>query len=237
MNVPSPTATPALEIMPSPDLAVWLTKQNLSLAFTTYQTNRLFFISSQTNGRLKFHERLFDKPMGLYATGDRLYMSTRYQLWQFDNLLEAGEKYGECDRLYVPRTSYITGDLNVHDLVLDDSQNLIFVNTDFSCLATLSPDYSFVPLWQPPFISKLVPEDRCHLNGLAMVEGKPGYMTACSATDTAAGWRNCRSDGGVVIDVQNNEIITTGLSMPHSPRWYQGETVVAEFGNRRTGIS
>ncbi|EAW37357.1 hypothetical protein L8106_12695 [Lyngbya sp. PCC 8106] len=221
--------------MPSPDLAVWLTKQNLSLAFTTYQTNRLFFISSQTNGRLKFHERLFDKPMGLYATGDRLYMSTRYQLWQFDNLLEAGEKYGECDRLYVPRTSYITGDLNVHDLVLDDSQNLIFVNTDFSCLATLSPDYSFVPLWQPPFISKLVPEDRCHLNGLAMVEGKPAYMTACSATDTAAGWRNCRSDGGVVIDVQNNEIITTGLSMPHSPRWYQGKLWLLNSGTGELG--
>ena len=102
-------------------------------------------------------------------------------------------------------------------------------------MATLSPDYSFVPLWQPPFISKLVPEDRCHLNGLAMVEGKPGYMTACSATDTAAGWRNCRSDGGVVIDVKQNEIIATGLSMPHSPRWYKGKLWLLNSGTGELG--
>ncbi|WP_082172257.1 TIGR03032 family protein [Limnoraphis robusta] len=234
MNQP-PTQTSPLEIMASPELAGWLTKQNLSLAVTTYQTNRLFFISSQANGRLKFHERLFDKPMGLYAAGDRLYMSTRYQLWHLENLLKAGEQYGECDRLYSPRTAYTTGDVNVHDVALDDSQNIIFVNTDFSCLATLSKDYSFVPLWQPPFISKLVAEDRCHLNGLAMREGKPAYTTACSTTDTAAGWRNCRSDGGVVIDVQNNEIIATGLSMPHSPRWYKGKLWLLNSGTGELG--
>ncbi|NES67449.1 MAG: TIGR03032 family protein, partial [Okeania sp. SIO2D1] len=233
---PKPTAkTSSFEITASPQFAAWLAKYHLSLAFTTYQTNRLFFISCQTNGRLKFHERLFDKPMGLYADGERLYMSTRYQLWQFDNLLEPQEKYGECDRLYVPRTSYITGDLNVHDVVLDDAQNVIFVNTDFSCLATLDPNYSFVPLWQPPFISKLVPEDRCHLNGLAMVEGKPKYVSACSATDTATGWRNHRRDGGVVIDVEQNEIIATGLSMPHSPRWYQGKLWLLNSGTGELG--
>jgi len=173
--------------------------------------------------------------MGLYAAEDYLYMSSRYQIWRFDNLLQSGEKYEECDRLYVPRTAQITGDLNVHDLVLDNSQQLIFVNTDFSCLATLSPDYSFVPLWQPPFISKLVAEDRCHLNGLAIAEGKPAYVTACSTTDTAAGWRNFRSDGGVVIDVTHNEIIATGLSMPHSPRWYQGKLWLLNSGTGELG--
>ncbi len=235
MNSPVSTQKSTLEITASGQFSAFLAEQNLSLAFTTYQSNRLVFISCQTNGRLKFHERLFDKPMGLYAEGERLYMSTRYQLWQFDNLLDTGEKYGQCDRLYIPRTAYTTGDLNVHDVVLDDSQNIVFVNTDFSCLATLDPKYSFVPLWQPPFISKLVPEDRCHLNGLAMVEGKPGYMTACSATDTAAGWRNCRSDGGVVIDVEQNEIIATGLSMPHSPRWYKGKLWLLNSGTGELG--
>ncbi|NEQ78136.1 MAG: TIGR03032 family protein [Okeania sp. SIO2C9] len=235
-QLPKPTAkTSNFEITASPQFAAWLAKHHLSLAFTTYQTNRLFFISCQTNGRLKFHERLFDKPMGLYADGERLYMSTRYQLWQFENLLDTGEKYGECDRLYIPRTAYTTGDLNVHDVVVDNAQNLIFVNTDFSCLATLDPNYSFVPLWQPPFISKLVPEDRCHLNGLAMVEGKPTYMTACSATDTATGWRNHRRDGGVVINVEQNEIITTGLSMPHSPRWYKEKLWLLNSGTGELG--
>ncbi|WP_309232639.1 TIGR03032 family protein [Cylindrospermum sp. FACHB-282] len=213
----------------------WLCEQNLSLAFTTYQTNRLFFVGSQANGQLKLNERLFDKPMGLYLAGKSLYMTTRYQLWHFDNFLGNGEKYKECDRLYVPRTAHTTGDVNAHELVLDDSGKVIFVNTDFSCLATLSPDYNFVPIWQPPFISKLVAEDRCHLNGLAMVEGKPAYVTACSTTDTAAGWRNHRVDGGVVIDVAQNEIIATGLSMPHSPRWYQGKLWLLNSGTGELG--
>ncbi|MEA5535672.1 TIGR03032 family protein [Crocosphaera sp. XPORK-15E] len=224
-----------LQVVASPDLTDWLAAQKLSLAFTTYQTNRLIFLGHKSSGRLSVHERLFDKPMGLYAAGDSLYMSTRYQVWQFDNCLAPGEMYEECDRLYIPRTAQITGDLNVHDVVLDNAQQVIFVNTDFSCLSSFSPDYSFVPLWQPSFISKLVPEDRCHLNGLAMVEGKPAYVTACSRTDTAAGWRNHRLDGGIVMDVAQNEIIVSGLSMPHSPRWYQGKLWLLNSGTGEFG--
>ncbi|MCF2146423.1 TIGR03032 family protein [Desmonostoc muscorum LEGE 12446] len=235
--------TPALKIAVSHELNPWLAQQNLSLAFTTYQTNRLFFVSSQANGQLQLQERLFDKPMGLFATDNRLYMTSRYQLWHFDNLLGSSKNYGEgvseallqADRLYVPRTAYTTGDVNAHEVVLDNAGKVIFVNTDFSCLATLSPDYNFVPIWQPPFISKLVAEDRCHLNGLAMVEGKPSYVTACSTTDIAAGWRNHRHDGGVVIDVNQNEIIATGLSMPHSPRWYQGKLWLLNSGTGELG--
>ena len=232
----TPASAPSgLEINASKQFGSWLCEQNLSLAFTTYQTNRLFFLGSQANGHLKLNERLFDKPMGLYLAGKSLYMTTRYQLWHFDNFLGNGEKYKECDRVYVPRTAYTTGDVNAHEVVLDDAGKLIFVNTDFSCLATLSPDYNFVPIWQPPFISKLVAEDRCHLNGLAMVEGKPAYVTACSTTDTAAGWRNHRHDGGVVIDVAQKEIIATGLSMPHSPRWYQGKLWLLNSGTGELG--
>lgn len=224
----------SLEITASPQFTPWLAQQKLSLAFTTYQTNRLLFVGTLA-GRLKIQERLFDKPMGLYAAGEQLYMSTRYQLWKFENLLETGEIYGECDCLYSPRIAYTTGDVDVHDVALDSSQNVIFVNTDFSCLATLDPKYNFVPLWQPPFIDKLVAEDRCHLNGLAMVEGKPAYVTACSATNTGAGWRNHRRDGGVVISIEENEIVATGLSMPHSPRWYKGKLWLLNSGTGELG--
>ncbi|MTJ08041.1 TIGR03032 family protein [Anabaena sp. UHCC 0204] len=235
MSTITADSTPSLQITASQDFASWLEQQNLSLAFTTYQTNRLFFVSGQANGRLKLHERLFDKPMGLCVAANRLYMTTRYQIWDFHNLLDSGEKSQETDRLYVPHTAYTTGDVNAHEIALDNAGKLIFVNTDFSCLATISPDYSFVPIWQPPFISKLVAEDRCHLNGLAMVEEKPAYVTACSTTDTAAGWRNHRHDGGVVIDVKQNEIIATGLSMPHSPRWYQGKLWLLNSGTGEFG--
>ncbi|WP_083862885.1 TIGR03032 family protein [Calothrix sp. PCC 7507] len=231
----SSPSLPKLEINCSPHLVTWLQEQFVSLAFTTYQTNRLFFIGCNEQGRVAAHERLFDKPMGMYASNNSIHVSTRYQIWRFENLLAAGESYQQSDCLYIPRTAYTTGDLNVHDVVLDDAENLIFVNTDFSCLATISNDYSFVPLWQPPFISKLAAEDRCHLNGLAMRDGKPRYVTACSSTDTAAGWRNHRVKGGVVIDVQSNDIIATGLSMPHSPRWYNGKLWLLNSGTGEFG--
>ncbi|MBW4481834.1 MAG: TIGR03032 family protein [Tildeniella torsiva UHER 1998/13D] len=234
----------SLELTASPDLAGWLREQSLSVAFTTYQTNRLFFMGTTPDNRLALHERLFDKPMGLYAQGDRLYMSTRYQLWQFENCLELGTQQLGADRLYVPRLAYTTGDLNIHDVVLThrsteqlgaEHPDILFVNTDFSCLATLKPGYSFAPVWQPPFISKLAAEDRCHLNGLAMVEGQPAFVTACSTTDTAAGWRDHRVNGGVVMHVPSSEIVATGLSMPHSPRWYGGKLWLLNSGTGELG--
>jgi uncharacterized protein (TIGR03032 family) len=220
----------------SNELWAWLNELHISLAFTTYQTNRLFLIGCKPEGRLAVNERLFDKPMGLYAHNDSLYMACRYQLWQLENRLAAGETYQGGDRLYVPCTAYTTGDVNVHDVVLDKQQKLLFINTDFSCLATLSPGYSFQPVWQPPFISKLVAEDRCHLNGLAMQDGEPTYVTACSRTDTAAGWRNHRFDGGIVMHIPSNAIIATGLSMPHSPRWYRGKLWLLNSGTGEFGF-
>ena len=77
----------------------------------------------------------------------------------------------------------------------------VFINTLFSCLATVSDTHSFKPLWQPSFISDLQPEDRCHLNGLAMKDGAPAYVTAISTTNVNEGWREHRQSGGVVIDI------------------------------------
>lgn len=223
------------QIQSSPGLWQWLQESGLSLAFTTYQTNRLFLVGCKPEGKLAVHERLFDKPMGLYARGDSLYMSTRYQIWQLENRLAAGETYHGCDRLYVPSTSKTTGDLNVHDVVLDKDGEILFINTDFSCLAKLRPGYSFEPVWQPSFIGSLKAEDRCHLNGLAMRGGRPTYATACSTTDDPAGWRNHRHQGGIVMHIPSNEIIATGLSMPHSPRWHQGKLWLLNSGSGEFG--
>ena len=111
----------------------------------------------------------------------------------------------------------------------------MFVNTLFSCLATVSEEHSFIPLWQPPFISKLAAEDRCHLNGLALREGKPRYVTAVSQSDVAEGWRDRRVDGGCVIDVQSKEVILSELSMPHSPRWYRETLWLLNSGTGELG--
>ncbi|NEO57270.1 MAG: DUF4915 domain-containing protein [Okeania sp. SIO3B5] len=171
----------SFEIFGSQQFIDWLNTEKLSLAFTTYQSNRLFFIGIKPDGSLSATMRTFDRPMGLYATADRLTLATRYQVWQLENMVEKGQLFKDRDKMYVPCRSWMTGQLDIHDIVQakwgDNPQQVIFVNTLFDCLATLSDRYSFTPLWKPPFISKVTPEERCHLNGLAIVDGKPAYLT------------------------------------------------------------
>src|SRR5439155_6225798 len=107
------------------------------------------------------------------------------------------------------------------------------VNTRFSYLCTLDRDHSFVPRWRPPFVGALAAEDRCHLNGLALVDGRPKYATALGETDTAGGWRAGKAAGGCVIDVGGNGVVVRGLSMPHSPRWHDGRLWALESGTGR----
>ena len=174
--------SPAVTMQASDYLYQWLDNEQISFAFTTYQANRLFLVGRKENGRLAVNERLFDKPMGLYASHEQLFMATRYQIWQLENRLATGERYQDCDRLYVPAQSHTTGDLSVHDLTVTDKQQILFMNTNFSCIGRLQAGYSFAPIWKPPFITKLVAEDRCHLNGLALQDGEPAYVTACSVS-------------------------------------------------------
>ena len=222
--------TDRLEIIGSRQFNSWLGEQKISLAFTTYQAGKIFLIGLQPDGRLSIFERTFNRSMGLWASSQTLWMSSLYQLWRLENALSEGQVYQGYDRLYVPQIGYTTGDLDIHDIALNSEGKVIFVNTLFSCLATVSQQHSFIPLWQPAFISKLAAEDRCHLNGLAMENGHPRYVTAMAQTDVADGWRDRRRDGGCIIDVANNEVIVSGLSMPHSPRVYKNRLWVLNSG-------
>ncbi len=163
-------------------------------------------------------------------------MTSLYQLWRFENILDPGQSASGYDRLFVPQVGYTTGDLDIHDVSVESSGRVVFVNTLFGCLATISETHSFIPLWKPPFISKLAAEDRCHLNGLALQDGKAKYVTAVSQSDVADGWRDRRHDGGCVIDVQSNEIIASGLSMPHSPRVYRDKLWLLNSGTGHFGF-
>jgi len=228
-------SSPQLELMGSRQFPDWLAEQRVSLAFTTYQTGKLFLIGLQPEGRLSIFERTFNRCMGLWASPDRFYMSSLYQLWRFENVLEPGQTHQGYDRLYVPQVGYTTGDIDTHDIAVNEQGQVIFISTLFSCIATISETHSFVPLWQPPFISKLAAEDRCHLNGMAMKEGRPAYVTCVSQTDVADGWRDRRQNGGCVIDVESKEVIVSGLSMPHSPRWYRNQLWVLNSGTGYLG--
>ncbi|GAB4375728.1 MAG: TIGR03032 family protein [Elainellaceae cyanobacterium] len=227
---------PVLEVKCTPQLLDWLAEQQLSLALTTYQSARLILLGQTSERQLSGFERLFDRAMGLFTTSERLYLSSRYQIWQLDNVLAPGQLYNGYDKLYVPRIGYTTGDLDIHDIAVDRTGQVIFVSSLLNCLATLSSRNSCKPLWHPPFISQIINEDRCHLNGLAMVEGVPGYVTACSQSDVGEGWRSNRQNGGCVIDLQSEEIVCNGLSMPHSPRFYNGKLWLLNSGRGEFGF-
>jgi uncharacterized protein (TIGR03032 family) len=230
------TTAPLLEINTSRQFTNWMAEQQLSLALTTYQAGKLFLLGLQPDGRLSVFERTFNRCLGLWADGQTMWMSSLYQMWRFENVIEPGNNVSGYDRLFVPQVGYTTGDLDIHDVAVESSGRVVFVNTLFGCLATLSDTHSFVPLWKPPFISKLAAEDRCHLNGLALENGRAKYVTAVSQSDVADGWRDRRHDGGCVIDVESNEIIASGLSMPHSPRVYRGRLWLLNSGTGHFGF-
>ena len=235
VGAPNPSV-PALEINASRQFTNWMLEQKLSLSFTTYQAGKLFLLGLQPDGRLSVFERTFNRCLGLWSNGQTIWMSSLYQMWRFENVLEPGQSAGGFDRLYVPQVGYTTGDLDIHDVAVETSGRVVFVNTLFGCLATLSDTHSFVPLWKPPFIDRLAAEDRCHLNGLAIEKGKAKYVTAVSQSNVADGWRDRRHDGGCVIDVTTNEVIATGLSMPHSPRVYRDKLWLLNSGTGHFGF-
>lgn len=235
MDTTETVTPPTLEISTSRQMLSWLSEQKLSIALTTYQIGKLYFIGLKPDNGLSVFERSFNRCMGLCSTPNGLYMSSLYQVWRFENVFETGQQQDGFDRLYVPQVGYTTGDLDIHDVAVDSDGRLVFVNTLFGCLATLSETHSFKPLWKPPFISKLAAEDRCHLNGLAMKDGQPAYVTAVGRSDVADGWREHRSDGGIVMDVNSDEIVCTGLSMPHSPRWHDGKLWLLNSGTGEFG--
>jgi len=211
----------------------WMSELPGSLAVTTYQAGKLALLGWRGH-QVSLLMRQFDKPMGLAVGPGQLALATRHEITFFANapLLAPDlipDQRGQYDALYLPRATYHTGDVNVHDIAFG-GEGLWFVNSRFSCLSGLSKDFSFVPRWKPPFISELVPEDRCHLNGLAMVDGKPKYVTALGETNVVGGWRETKGTGGILMDVETGAVLLRGLSMPHSPRWYQGRLWLLNSG-------
>lgn len=226
---------PQLDITASRLFVSWLAEQRASIAFTTYQVGKLFLIGLDEHGKLAVFNRSLARVMGLAVNGDSLWVATLWQLWRFENALRAGERHGGFDRYYVPQLAYTTGDIDVHDVAVDASGEPVFVSTLYSCLARPDVRYNFRPIWKPPFVSRHAAEDRCHLNGLAMENGAPAYVTCVAKSDVNEGWREHRANGGLVMDVRSNEIICSGLSMPHSPRVHQDRLWILNAGSGEFG--
>ncbi len=219
------------EAHPDAGFRRWLAQTQSTLAVSTYQAGMLAFFS--WNGEaISVFLRRFEKVMGLDWDGVRLLLATRHALLVYANSKTLAHRFrepGRYDALYLPRASYPHPDLHIHDVAFG-AGGIWMVNTRFNCLARPSDEHTFEPLWRPQFITDLVPEDRCHLNGLAMRDGKPAYVTALAESNTAGGWREHKVSGGVVIDFASGEIVTRGLAMPHSPRCHEGSLYVLNSG-------
>lgn len=208
------------EVTASEGFCAWLAEQRLSIAIS--KGNSLWLIGVRADGVLSLSEQQFGLCMGLAAAGpDTLFLATRYQIWRLENGLPRGQATDEGhDHLYLPQMAWTTGMLLVRDLRLNGEGELWFVNGLFSCLCRPSTTLNFDPLWLPPFVSALAPEERCHLSGLELADGRPAFATSASLSDEPGGWRETRRDGGVVVSVQAGEVVAAGLSMPCSPLLY-----------------
>jgi len=237
MSEPNPT-TPSVPIEQAlasvhttnfPDL---LRRLGGCLFVTTYQAGKLVILRPD-GATINTHFRAFNRPMGLAADRQRLVLGARMEIASFRNMPEVARRLQDPprhDAVYMARGGHITGAIDIHEMAWDAQGEIWYVNTLFSCLCTLDGVSSFVPRWRPKFVSHYAPEDRCHLNGLAMRDGRARYVSALGETNTPQGWRANKRDGGILMDCVSGEVITRGLSMPHSPRWYADKLWVLESG-------
>src|SRR5680860_308141 len=228
----APLSEETLRSVHTNNLPALFEQLQISLVISTYQAGKVIVVRKDGDA-LNTHFRTFVRPMGIAADTARLTIGGTNKVWYYRNVPAVAPKIEPADRhdaCYLPRRIHVTGDIDIHEMAYDRDGELWLVNTRFGCLCTVDAEHSFYPRWRPHFVSALAPEDRCHLNGLAMVDGRPKYVTALGATDTAGGWRANKADGGVLMDIDRNEILLRGLSMPHSPRWYENELWVLESG-------
>lgn len=228
-KTPAPTDASAFRSVHTRNIPHLLEQLGISLLVSTYQTGRVISIRSD-EGTLNTHFRALPSPMGIAVAPNGLAIGTKANVWHFQNqpsLTNRLEPKGKYDACYVPRASHVTGDIRIHEIAFAGSE-LWITNTRFSCLSTLDPSYSFVPRWRPRFITQLAAEDRCHLNGLCIIDNRPRFVTALGESNEAGGWRAHKDDGGLLIDIESNEYAARGLAMPHSPRWYDGKMWVLE---------
>jgi uncharacterized protein (TIGR03032 family) len=232
-TTPAPTAhhdISPLRSVHTSTVATLLELARSSIIVSTYQTGRVVVLRARA-GVFNTHFVSLPSPMGIAVAGGRLAIGAQRCVWEFHDLPAVAAKLGpeHHDACFVPRACHLTGDIRVHELAWAGGDMWV-VNTRFNSLCTLDGVHSFVPRWRPPFVSALDGNDRCHLNGVAIVDDRPRFVTMLGVSDVAHGWRSGNGAGGCVLDVDSGDIVCANLSMPHSPRWHDGRLWVLESG-------
>ncbi len=212
----------------------WIAKENISLALTTYEGGKLIIVGPGQEGTLIVSERNFERCMALHVENHRnIWISTHHYIWQLENALEPGKLLNDqWDRTYFPRSSYVTGGVDMHEIMIANDGHLYGVVTGYNCVARISHDEkgSFSPYWKPPFIDEILPADRCHLNGMCLENGELAYVSMVSNSNEAGKWRKDRDSGGIIMDMRTDEVVVDGLCMPHTPRIHNGDLWFLEAG-------
>ena len=227
----------AVDFVHSGNFPELLRSLKASLFVTTYQAQRILVISPGKD-RLSMLMRVFPRPTGMAISESKLALSAKHQMLVFERVYDVRDLEGTkepYDFCFSPRISYICGDVQGHEVAFINGE-LHFINTRFNCLSRPSTRYSFEVVWKPKFITELVPEDRCHLNGMALENNTIRYCSCLSKGNVKDHWRDHKRDGGIVINYSDSEVVTSGLSMPHSPRLHGGKLWILNSGRGQLEI-
>ncbi|PZD74607.1 hypothetical protein C1752_00608 [Acaryochloris thomasi RCC1774] len=215
----------------SDNLVPILGQLGTSLILSTYQAGKLVVVGVHEDElKISFHN--FERAMGVAVGRNQIAVGGKDWIYFLKSAPELASRVGvqdTHDACFLVRGAHYTGEIAVHELVWGQEQ-LVVTNTRFSCLCALDNNSSFVPQWRPPFVSALAPEDRCHLNGIALVDGQPRYATVLGQADTAGGWRPGKSTDGCVLEILTGKVVANGFAMPHSPRVSHGRLWVLNSG-------
>ncbi|MBL8663053.1 MAG: TIGR03032 family protein [Candidatus Odyssella sp.] len=225
-----------MEIAQSRGFAAWLAERRLSVALTTGAFGRLVLVGPGADGRLSLFVRGFDGAFGLCGNGQSLLMGTAFQIWRFENTVAPGKSAAGYDKLFVPRLAHTIGDVDAGDVAFAADGTVLFANALFSCIAAASEEFSFVPVWRPPFISRLVPENRCALTGFALEDGRLRYASMGAASDEPRGWERGIPGAGLVMETASGAPVARGLALPVSPRLHGGQLWLGEAASGHLGF-
>jgi uncharacterized protein (TIGR03032 family) len=184
------------------ELVPWILANRVSLVISCYKAHSLLSMGvNPKTSQIQFWITSMLRPMGLGCGSDgSLYVSSYNSLLKFKNVgleeadpipVEGGESlcHGWFDANYYPRLSWVTGDIGAHDVRVSPLDGKVyFCSVSMNAVLQPSSDNSFSVYWSPPWIAKksdgtLPKEDHCHLNGLALRDGKPRYVTSACMED------------------------------------------------------
>ena len=212
----------------------WLENTNRTVVVS--HSNKVLACGRDMNGELSIDQVMFDRVTGVCNAADgSLLIVAHHELWRMTDAVSPGDTSPTgADRWLMCRTARFVGGVRPADPVAvgDDCW---FVSVTLSAVCSLHETFSAHVRWVPEFISEVRPEMRCRLTGLGSRDGTPSVVTSASTSNVAGGWTDHKGSGGVLIDIATNEVLATGLSMPHSPRWYRGAWWLVQAGTGELG--